>query len=240
MGGVLGSVPYLLLDHALPTCSVAVMLEDQVLAEAYETEPQRQAEALAGMVHSCLHEAGVSVADLLFVGCHQGPGSYTGLRIGASLAQGLALPWAKPLVGVSTLEAMVWSLWTTGLYDSEWWVPTLDARRQEVYTGVYAMDGDQLVVVQKGEARILDLDFGALWEGRRVCLLGDGAAKCRTLYEEAGMPLPCTYLVEAISPKASLWAGLAQRRFLEGRACEASLFKVDYHKAFYSTARPKV
>jgi tRNA threonylcarbamoyladenosine biosynthesis protein TsaB len=218
------------------------------VAERIQREPQRQAEELALMVRDCLQDAGLQVRDLAAIACQRGPGSYTGLRIGAALAQGLALPCDLPLVGVGTLESMAYAhamqVGVDSLEQGEgptWWVPMIDARREEVYTGLYSVqamehpDFPELKVWQEAQPCAPDDKFLIKIQDQKVCFLGDGVAKWYNILSNSGYlelwkQASFIYDFEVVS---SMWYGLVVNYLERGEYKAPSRFVVDYRKPFF-------
>lgn len=121
--------------------SVALVEADQVVSLRIHHELNRHGERMLPLVEELLAEAGWAPSSLDRVGVGVGPGSFTGLRIGVALAQGIALGLDRPVVGVSSLQAMAFAAPPTD-------VPTaavLDARRDEYFVAVFASDGTELL-----------------------------------------------------------------------------------------------
>jgi tRNA threonylcarbamoyladenosine biosynthesis protein TsaB len=219
------------------------------VAERIQREPQRQAEELALMVRDCLQDAGLQVKDLAAIACQRGPGSYTGLRIGAALAQGLALPCDLPLVGVGTLESMAYAhamqVGVGSLEQGEgptWWVPMIDARRDEVYTGLYSVqamehpDFPELKVWQEAQPCAPDDKFLIKFQDHKVYFLGDGVDKWYNILSKSGYlelwkQASFIYEFEVVS---SMWYGLVVNYLERGEYKAPSRFVVDYRKPFFS------
>ena len=140
---------FLLIDTATPAVSVALTYGEEVLFSAVEVAPEGGASARAGVLAEqavkMLREKGL---QLDAVGISAGPGSYTGLRIGSSLAKGLCHGFNVPLIAVSALALMAegyrQSLPSSLVNESLRLVPMIDARRMEVYTATYNQDGQVL------------------------------------------------------------------------------------------------
>ena len=241
--------PVLLMDHACHACSVSIVdSEGLILADRIQREPQRQAEDLAPMVRECLHEAGVQVRDLAAIACQRGPGSYTGLRIGAALAQGLALPNSVPLVGVGTLESMVYGYamrlgpksWGSDDQPT-WWIPMMDNRRDEYLSGLYTVNlafkgiFPDLIVWQEAEPCLPDENFFLKIQGQKVCFIGDGVPKWQQTLRVSGYidkwkTADFVYDFDIVS---SDWFGLVSKYLARGNTQVASSFVVDYRKPFF-------
>ena len=124
----------LALDTALDACSVALYdsAADRIVASQSEVIGKGHAERLMAMISAVMAEAKVGFPDLDRIGVTVGPGSFTGIRVGLATARGLALAAGKPVVGVSTLDAIARSAPGDGPI-----MVVLDARRGEVYAGLY-------------------------------------------------------------------------------------------------------
>jgi tRNA threonylcarbamoyladenosine biosynthesis protein TsaB len=135
-------------------------------------EPGAHAEKLLDLVDAAMKQAEVRMADLDAVAVSQGPGSYTGLRIGVSTAKGIAYGLEIPLIGINTLQAMAASQLVN---QGEFVVAVLDARRKEVYTQTF---GDSLQEITSIEAVVLEEGvFASVLEIGRVYFVGDGVEK---------------------------------------------------------------
>lgn len=126
----------LALDSATEACSVALIVDGEE-ASLFEVSPQAHTKLLLPMVDMVLKEKGILLNDVDFLACGQGPGSFTGVRIGVSLAQGLAFGVEKKIVGVCNLEAMAYRVMVENNF--EYCVSVIDARMGEVYLGIYKL-----------------------------------------------------------------------------------------------------
>ena len=124
------------IDTATEVCSVALARDGRLVAVKENGEGLNHSTLLGVYVDEVLREARLSAADLDAVAVSMGPGSYTGLRIGVSLAKGLCFGAGKPLIAVGTLNALAHAaIERTGL--EALYCPMIDARRMEVYTAVF-------------------------------------------------------------------------------------------------------
>ncbi|GAW41665.1 tRNA threonylcarbamoyladenosine biosynthesis protein TsaB [Brevundimonas sp. SH203] len=159
----------LVIDTALGACTAAVFEDDRALAVRFEPMTKGHQERIGGMVRDVMAEAGADFDSLDRIGVTVGPGSFTGLRVGLAFAQGLGAALDRPVVGISTLDALAASRGT-----SDGPVAALiDARRGQVYARLFA-DGRAL-----GEAEALSLDQAAeriAAMGSAVALVGNGGA----------------------------------------------------------------
>lgn len=131
-------------------------------------------------IDEMLRATGAAYEDLGGLACATGPGSFTGLRVALSAIKGIALARNLPLAGVSTLEALAWNL----PYANRWLVPMLDARKFEVYAGVFESADGTVTRVQPDVVTPPEAFLTALAAtGRDVVFLGDGAVAYRELVQ---------------------------------------------------------
>ena len=140
---------YLALDASTEACSVALQVNDSVYSN-FELCPQSHSLRLLPMVDALLKEAGIELGDLDGLIFGQGPGSFTGVRIGVGVAQGLAFSANLPVVGVSSLQAMAQIAFTK--HGEKQVISTIDARMSEVYNGYYQLDENNIMQAQCDEA----------------------------------------------------------------------------------------
>lgn len=124
-------------ETATEGCSVALWLDGEV-RERFELAPRRHAELALPWADALLADAGVARAHLDAIAVGRGPGAFTGVRLAIALGQGIALALDRPLVPVSTLEALAFGA------DGERVLAAIDARMGEVYLGAFAREGDTL------------------------------------------------------------------------------------------------
>jgi tRNA threonylcarbamoyladenosine biosynthesis protein TsaB len=142
-------VNYLALDASTEACSVALQLNEKVYA-SYEICPQSHSLRLLPMIDDLLKEAGIELADIDGLIFGQGPGSFTGVRIGVGVAQGLAFSANIPVVGVSSLQAMAQLAYAN--HGETEVIAAIDARMSEVYNGYFVLDEHKIMQAQQAEA----------------------------------------------------------------------------------------
>ncbi len=191
----------LAVETALGACSVAVLAGEETLAHRFEEMARGHAEALAPMVEAAMREADVSFAALDRLAVTTGPGTFTGQRVGLAFMRGLRVALAKPLIGVTTLEAMAAATKASRA------AVIHDARRDEAYLLLWERGETRLApVVMPFEQAIARIrDFGA------CALAGTGAAAASAAL---GHDFPLTRIAQ---PDALWVAQLAQRRMVPDR-----------------------
>ena len=142
------SVRLLAIETSTPACSAALWVDGEVL-ERYALAPRQHAALMLPMIESLLLEAGITVPQLDAIAFGCGPGSFTGVRIAASVVQGIAFAAGLPVVPVSTLAALAQG--GMRLTGGRQVMAALDARKAEVYWGCYTDAGSGTVVLQGNE-----------------------------------------------------------------------------------------
>ena len=167
------------IETSSKNCSVAISDGEKLLCLCEEvSENYKQSESLHTFVEWALEGAEISLKDLDAVSLGKGPGSYTGLRIGAASAKGFCYGLKVPLIATNSLETMIEPFLGKN-YDVI--VPLIDARRMEVYCDVF--DGNSGEMISETEAKILDEQSFTELEGKKVLFVGDGAAKAKDILQ---------------------------------------------------------
>ncbi len=221
------------IETATPVCSVALHEQGNLLAVSEIREPGAHAEKLMGLLEEVLAKAGKLLSDLEAIAVSEGPGSYTGLRIGVSTAKGLAFALDKPLIGINTLRAMAAAC---PLEKGAQAVAVLDARRMEVYSQVF---GEQLEEKTPIEALILEEGvFGNWLDQGKVFFIGDAVEKVRQVVDHPN----AVFLSETEYPLSAKTMGqLAFEKFQEQGFEDLAYFVPNYlkeFKALQSTKNP--
>ena len=125
----------LLIETATEVCSTAIAIDGKVVAMAEELQAQQHASLLTLQIETCVRESGIPLAAIDAVAVSSGPGSYTSLRVGASVAKGICYALGKPLIAVDTLLALAHA--AHDRQAATVFIPMLDARRQEVWAAAY-------------------------------------------------------------------------------------------------------
>jgi tRNA threonylcarbamoyladenosine biosynthesis protein TsaB len=172
----------LALECATKTIGIALLDEEDVQAEIYLSLGRHHAEVLLPALDRLFLLTGSTPADVDLLVCTVGPVSFTGLRIGVSTVKGLALATGKPVVGVSTLEALAMNV----IPSSNLICPMLDARKNQVYTGLYRMGPDILPTAVRPEKLTDVAQFLQELDREEIIFLGEGAIRHEKLIRETG------------------------------------------------------
>ncbi|MBP3298194.1 MAG: tRNA (adenosine(37)-N6)-threonylcarbamoyltransferase complex dimerization subunit type 1 TsaB [Muribaculaceae bacterium] len=220
------------IETSTDCCSVALSDEGAILEERIEREGMNHARLAAPFADECLDwlKRQEKKADAVAVSI--GPGSYTGLRIGMSLAKGLCMGMGVPLIGVPTLQILaVKAMFSRfDFQGDELLIPMLDARRMEVYTATYGFALDE---IQPVRPLILEPDSFAEMSatGRRLVFIGNGAEKARGALQ---VPDDTLFLPE-IYPDARGMLALSERAFRQNDFLDVAYSVPFYLKEFQAT-----
>lgn len=209
-------------------CSVAVSEDSQVIYhdESESTEKGASAERLGTMIDAAMSFTDSHAIPFDAVAVSGGPGSYTGLRIGVSMAKGICFGRDLKLISVPTLELLcVPVLLRDVLPDDALLCPMLDARRMEVYSAVY----DRALHEVRGvQADVVSSDTYREWlDQHPVYFFGPGAKKCMDTIQH-----PNAHLIDDIQPVARWMQPLAERRLLNGQTEDVAYYEPFYLKDF--------
>ena len=165
----------LAMDSSAVSASCAVLEDDRLIAEFFINAGLTHSQTLMPMVESALQNAAVDIADIDLFAVAQGPGSFTGIRIGTAAVKGMAQALDKPCAGVSALEAIAYNF--TGLNCVV--CAAMDARRQQVYNALFRVSGDRIERLCEDRAiSIAELETEIASFDEAVMLAGDGARLC--------------------------------------------------------------
>jgi tRNA threonylcarbamoyladenosine biosynthesis protein TsaB len=161
----------LALDSSGLVASVAIASEDALLAEYTVNFKKTHSQTLLPMLDEIVRMVDLNLAEVDAIAITSGPGSFTGLRIGSATAKGLGLALDKPIISVPTLDSLAYNLYGT----DRMVCPIMDARRDQVYTGLYEFVNDKLVVISQQKVVGIDEIIDEIEDiGRDVIFLGDG------------------------------------------------------------------
>lgn len=218
------------LETSSKNCSVAISHSEKLLCLCEETSQNyKQSENLHTFVQWALEGAEIEMKDLDAVSVGMGPGSYTGLRIGVSAAKGFCFGLNIPLIAVNSLNTMIQPFLDQNF---DLVIPMLDARRMEVYTGVY--DGKTGQRITETEAKILDEHSFQELRDKKIIFIGDGAAKAQEILQLAH----AVYNAD-IYPSAKYLIKNAAEKYNERQFEDVAYFEPFYLKEFQGVKKRK-
>lgn len=216
------------IDSSGMVAGIAIVEDDITVAEYCVNYKKTHSQTLMPMLDDVVRLTEQDLESIDAIAVSAGPGSFTGLRIGAATAKGLALALDKPIVSVPTCHALAFNVWGTDSIVC----PIMDARRNQVYTGIYRFCDNELTVIQEQTACDINELIGKLNElcadGQAVIFVGDGIPVYREAIESA---INCKY---AFAPahmnrqRAASVAALGGIYYNMGKAIKSDDFKPEY------------
>lgn len=218
------------IETSTEACSVAVSQDGMNIFHTEETEGPAHAQVLGGMVDEALSftDNHAIPFDAVAVSC--GPGSYTGLRIGVSMAKGICYARDLKLIALPTLKVMCVPvlLRNDELPDDALLCPMIDARRMECYTAIFDR---ALNTIVETEAKVIDAhSFEEELNEHPVYFFGNGANKCKDVIEHSN-----AHFVDGIQPLAKWMAPLAEKAHANQQFEDVAYFEPFYLKEFIAT-----
>ncbi|PXV86734.1 tRNA threonylcarbamoyl adenosine modification protein YeaZ [Lachnotalea glycerini] len=161
----------LAIDSSGLVASAAIIEDENMVAEYTINYKKTHSQTLLPMIQEIVQMTDTDLATIDAIAVAGGPGSFTGLRIGSATAKGLGLALDKPLISVPTVDGLAYNLYGTDKIIC----PVMDAKRNQVYTGLYEFQGSEFHVIEQQMAVSIDEIIGKINEiGRPVIFVGDG------------------------------------------------------------------
>jgi tRNA threonylcarbamoyladenosine biosynthesis protein TsaB len=221
------------IETGTDVCSAALSQGNTLLAIKENDEGRTHAQLLAVFIDTLFREQYCTANDIAAVAVSEGPGSYTGLRVGVSTAKGICYGCRKPLIAVNSLQSLAFLAIEKGLLpvSGALLAPMIDARRMEVYTALFDANGKQYTPTV---AKIIDENsFADVLSQHHVLFVGDGAGKCR-----AALTHPHAHF----APLHASAAGMIQpaaNAFAQQQFVDAAYFEPLYLKDFVAIPSKK-
>lgn len=222
------------IETSTEVCSVSLARNGEVIHSRENLTGQNHAMLVTVFIDELLAESNLAMEQLDAVAVSGGPGSYTGLRIGVSVAKGICYASNLPLIAITSLEAMADHIINhPGSYhlpetENVLFCPMIDARRMEVYTSFYDKAGKQIRRIQ---ADIIDhQSYLSFLENNSVLFFGNGSAKCRDAINH-----PNAQFINGIITSAEHMIPLAERDFQLQKFVNVAYFEPFYLKDFVAT-----
>lgn len=200
-----------MIETSTEACSVALSIDNKIISTRYICEHKAHARILAPFIDEVLKENNLTPKDLSAVAVSEGPGSYTGLRVGVSTAKGICYGASIPLIAVGTLQILA-NMAKAYLDQSPEEsnrkiniIPMIDARRMEVYCAEFDKNA---VILTEVEPLVLEEDtFSDQFKSGKILFCGDGAEKYIPLLSEEHLEksilFPCHPIAEAMLPQVT-------------------------------------
>jgi len=216
------------IETATKNCSVSIAKNGEtIVCKEIAEEGYSHAEKLHVFIEEVIAEAKITVQDLTAIAVSQGPGSYTGLRIGVSAAKGLCFALNIPLIAVDTLQTLA----SQAKVSEGKIIPMLDARRMEVYSAVFntALETERPIL-----AEVIDENsFAAYTE--TVYFVGDCADKCKAVLTKENF----VFLEEIKYPSAAAMSKISYDKYQKSDTVDVAYFEPYYLKDFMMTTPKK-
>ena len=200
---------------------VAILEDENIIAEYNVNYKKTHSQTLLPMLEEIVSRIDFDLQTIDAIAISSGPGSFTGLRIGVATAKGLGLGLDKPLIAVPTLDATAYN--TKSLI-----CPIMDARRQQVYTGIFRNDKEFEVVEAAAAMDINDLLEKLKGFNEEVIFLGDGVPVYKSVIEENAKFDFCFALPSQSRQRAGSLVSLAAKYFKEGKLVSADDMLPEY------------
>ncbi len=202
------------IDSSGLVASVALVEDDILVAEYTMNYKKTHSQTLLPMLNEIVSMANIDLQEIDAIAVAAGPGSFTGLRIGAATVKGLGLALDKQVIPVPTCEGLAYNLWgSDGLV-----CPIMDARRNQVYTGLYRVGDTLEVVLDQAAMDIQELIQIINENWTEVTFLGDGVPVFRSAIEE-GLQVPYRFAPAQMNrQRAASVAALGMKYYEEGKA----------------------
>lgn len=219
------------IETSTEVCSVSLAENGKLLFEKESNQGMNHSALLTVFIDEIFKESGLSVKNIDAVAVSKGPGSYTGLRIGVSVAKGLCYALDKPLIALNTLDVMadyMANFISTDADNNVLLCPMIDAKRMEVYTALYNRNGE---TVRPVHAEIIDeKSFSGYFENSKILFFGNGAEKCKNYLVHHNALFP-----GMLKTSARFMQNMAEIKYNRKKFEDVAYFEPFYLKNFVAT-----
>lgn len=228
-------MPWILhIETSTDVCSVCIAANGKIIAKKESAIERSHASTLTVFIEELMADLRRRNENLNAVAVSMGPGSYTGLRIGVSVAKGICYGANIPLIAIPTLEAMCLGVlqYNGRIGEKDLLVPMIDARRMEVYLAVYDTLLNQ---IENTSAKIINEDsFRDLITDQNIFLFGTGAEKLKETLKHEHI-----HFLDGIALSSEFMIGMALQRYNENKFEDLAYFEPYYLKDFIATTPKK-
>jgi len=226
------------IETSSEVCSVALCNHGELVSLKESANDKTHAAELSVFVNKIFEENSLKASSLSGVAVSKGPGSYTGLRIGVSMAKGMCYAAGLPLIAVSTCRALTAGLLTSNPagfdagYDDPLFCPMIDARRDEVYLSIY---NTRMEIISPVHSEVIThLSFLDILQDKQVIFFGPGAGKCKAMINHCN-----AIFIDGIYPSARYMAAISYNAYTMGQFEDVAYFEPFYLKDFIATVPRK-
>ena len=226
------------IDTTTAVCSVVLSENERVVSVREDTEGRSHASLLTVFIDEIAKESNIKPDQLDAVAISMGPGSYTGLRIGVSVAKGICYGISKPLIAISTLKALCYGAKKNTVFESVYnknekflFCPMIDARRMDIFTALFDINYNQV-----SETQALTINNNSFKEelvNHRILFFGDGSEKCKVEIKNKN-----AYFIDNLLNSAKYMVELSATAFKKNDFVDIAYFEPYYLKDFIPT-KPK-
>lgn len=213
------------IESSAMTASVSILTDDVVTAEYSTNFKQTHSQTLLPMLDEICKRTQTPIESVDCIAISSGPGSFTGLRIGASTGKGIALSLDKPVAAIPTLEALAYNMAGCKALVC----PIMDARRNTVYNALYKIEQEKIECIQEVSLTSIEDVIEALNQrNEEIIFVGDACAMHRELFKEK---LSVKYTIAPANncqPRAATVAALGKMYYENGNVIDADLHAPDY------------
>ena len=223
------------IETATTVCSVALAKDGKLIAIEEQNGDYSHAENLTVFIENALQKAKFKLTAIDAIAVSKGPGSYTGLRIGVSVAKGLCYALDKPLIAIDTLQhlALSVSCIETTTNENNLYCPMIDARRMEVYCAIFDKCN---TTISATEAKIIsENSFESLLKNNKIFFFGDGSSKCKSYFSNSKNAC----FIDSIVPSAKAMISLSELSYNKSIFENVAYFEPYYLKDFVTIASKK-
>ena len=228
------------IETSTNVCSVALSENEKLIDYRESREDKSHSTVLTVFIDEMLRKNNIKASQLDAIAVSKGPGSYTGLRIGVSVAKGICYAVDKPLISVGTLQIMSWGVVNSNklnllnIDDVEhlWFCPMIDARRMEVYSAFFDYKNEKKIEVS---ADVIDENsYKDLLDKRKIVFFGNGANKCQDAIKNIN-----AFFIHDVYPSAKDMIALSYQSFINKKFEDTAYFEPFYLKDFVATVSKK-
>lgn len=214
------------IETSTSVCSVAIHNDSTLIAERSIDSDKSHSTLLLQFIEDLLSENNLSIKDVSALAISEGPGSYTGLRIGLSTAKGLCYSLDIPLIAINTLDALGLQISKT-LSDTNLACPMIDARRMEVYCTILNNKNNR--VKELNNEIIDEHSFAEYLNNNTIHFFGNGAEKCKDVITHKN-----AFYIDDVKPSATTVGELGLLKLANKEFEDVAYFEPNYFKEFYT------